>query len=228
MRKIAFDIKYRPEIEAGKYKVVTGHGEPVEIVKWDCRGKYPILAVIDDGDTDDCTFFHEDGVGCTEEELLVIITDEPDELTEYENRVIEILDYAMANPETEMSKIVEQGKAVSKELFELAKKELLSYHDESNPKIEAIADLESAVSCGGNLPIWLADAFHKKYFEGYVKGQEDAEKRHREATSFHYGPFPSWPPPCFVGGPCTNPHHDCINCHRPGTSGIAKTDTNIK
>lgn len=22
-------------------------------------------------------------------------------------------------------------------------------------------------------------------------------------------------PPCFNGGPCTNPHHDCINCPRP-------------
>ena len=26
-------------------------------------------------------------------------------------------------------------------------------------------------------------------------------------------------PPCFNGGPCTNPHHDCINCPRPYGGG---------
>lgn len=26
-------------------------------------------------------------------------------------------------------------------------------------------------------------------------------------------------PQCFNGGPCTNPHHDCINCPRPHCGG---------
>ena len=35
--KETFDIKYRPEIESGKYRVVTRRGEPVEILKWDAK-----------------------------------------------------------------------------------------------------------------------------------------------------------------------------------------------
>lgn len=30
---------------------------------------------------------------------------------------------------------------------------------------------------------------------------------------------PAWEPSCFSGGPCTNPHHDCINCPRQYTGG---------
>ena len=52
MKRIPFDLQYRSQIESGEYKVVTDMGESVEIVKWNCRGRCPILAVIDDGDTD--------------------------------------------------------------------------------------------------------------------------------------------------------------------------------
>lgn len=61
MDKIKFDIKYRKDIEEGKYKVYTSFGEPVQIVKWDCRGKWPILAVMFDGDTDDACFYDING-----------------------------------------------------------------------------------------------------------------------------------------------------------------------
>ena len=44
--KIKFDIKYRPQIESGKYKVITASGEPVKIERWDLQGNYPILAVL--------------------------------------------------------------------------------------------------------------------------------------------------------------------------------------
>lgn len=37
----------------------------------------------------------------------------------------------------------------------------------------------------------------------------------------------TWPP-CYVGDPCTNPHHDCINCPRPNVSGGTWTTTNNK
>ena len=80
MRK-KFDIKYRPLIEIGEYKVVTDCGESVEIVKWNCKGKCPILAVIDDGDTSDSCFFTEDGSSLNEKDWLYIETPEL-ELTE--------------------------------------------------------------------------------------------------------------------------------------------------
>lgn len=88
MSKIPFNIKYRPQIESGEYRLETTFGEPARIVKWDCRGKYPLLVIIDDGDTDDAAFFHLDGVGCTEEERLWVVTDEP-RLTEFEKAVQE-------------------------------------------------------------------------------------------------------------------------------------------
>ena len=37
----------------------------------------------------------------------------------------------------------------------------------------------------------------------------------------------TWPP-CYVGGPCTNPHRDCINCPRPNVSGGTWTTTSNK
>lgn len=42
--------------------------------------------------------------------------------------------------------------------------------------------------------------------------------------------IPPYEPPCFHGGPCTNPHMDCINCPRNGfTGGIhVTTSTNGK
>lgn len=43
MKKRAFDIRYRPEIESGEMKVITGKGKPVTIIKWDMVGRCPIL-----------------------------------------------------------------------------------------------------------------------------------------------------------------------------------------
>jgi hypothetical protein len=48
--KIPFDIKYRPQIESGEYKVVSRENKPARIVCWDMKSDhYPILALIDDG-----------------------------------------------------------------------------------------------------------------------------------------------------------------------------------
>ena len=42
--KIKFDMKYRREIESGKYKVVTADDRPVTIERWDMKGNSPVLA----------------------------------------------------------------------------------------------------------------------------------------------------------------------------------------
>jgi len=57
-----FNVSLRPKIESGELSAVTEYGEPVEIVKWDCHGNYPILAVIFDGNTDDSCFYNTSGV----------------------------------------------------------------------------------------------------------------------------------------------------------------------
>ena len=49
MKKIEFDIKYRKEIESGRYLVRTNHehgGKPVRIVCWDRIGDAPILVLV--------------------------------------------------------------------------------------------------------------------------------------------------------------------------------------
>lgn len=214
MKKIPFDIKLWPEIESGRYKVVTEHGEPVEIVKWDCKGVYPILAVIDDGDTEDSCFFNADGTSLLSKEKLFILTDEP-EPTEFQKRLVKFYNDRNAlthdaDGQYNRHDLEEVLNTAAGELLELARKEL-----ENSDWIKDIRE-------------WC---YNKGHLEGYAKGQEDAEKRHKEATSFHYDLYPLIHPvypPCYVSGPCTNPHHDCINCPRTGTSGIAKTDTNIK
>ena len=45
MTKIPFNIKYRPQIESGEYKVVTRENRPVEIKIWDLKGDFPIVGV---------------------------------------------------------------------------------------------------------------------------------------------------------------------------------------
>ena len=47
----------------------------------------------------------------------------------------------------------------------------------------------------------------------------------KQCNDYRYeGPTPhTWFPPCYHGGPCTNPMHDCINCPRQSTSGINTT-----
>lgn len=45
MAKIPFDIKYRPQIESGEYKVILDCGVKAEILAWDKPGEYPIVCM---------------------------------------------------------------------------------------------------------------------------------------------------------------------------------------
>lgn len=140
----------------------------------------------------------------------------------------------------------EEAEKWSNELLALAKEQLLSYADESNPKIEAMAELERTFKCNpDNLPLWLKneldrirlEAETKGYEKGYKKGYEVAEKVHNAPSFIPYQPLPLYQsrPLCWEpGGTCTNPHMDCINCPRNITGGFntssgtstAKTELN--
>ncbi len=122
---------------------------------------------------------------------------------------------------------IEHVEVVAKKLLALAKKQLLSYVDESNPAIEAIADLERTFECNPDkLPLWLKNELSKRNLEGYIKGREDALREMSDFLKSHsngeeakvYNPpainVTTWTPPCYNGGPCTNPQKDCINCPR--------------
>lgn len=77
------------------HRVYTIFGEPVQIVKFDCKGKYPILALIDDGDTSDASFFDLRGYDMQDKPGLVVEAEsgkktEKDSLTEFDKAVEEM------------------------------------------------------------------------------------------------------------------------------------------
>lgn len=43
--KIPFDIKFKPQIESGEYKVILDCGVEAEILAWDKPGEYPIVCM---------------------------------------------------------------------------------------------------------------------------------------------------------------------------------------
>lgn len=86
--KIPFDIKYRSQIESGKYKITTRANHPVRLICWDANdygnpivaisGGYPIQYT-ENGKT--CNEMPWNGVELNTD--LVIVTDDS-ELTEFE------------------------------------------------------------------------------------------------------------------------------------------------
>lgn len=190
--KIPFDIKFRPQIESGEYKVVTGDDRPVRIISWDKKvySRYEIVALVptSQGDTETVQLYCSDGTllasNWNEKFKLFVVTPEP-ELTEFEADVMVILlEFVEEVDENDL-------KRISKELLESAKKEL-------------------CVGC---------TKCTDEYWRGRKEAMEEASK------SYHYDgpPIQTYFPPCYHGGPCTNPMHDCINCPRQSTIGINTT-----
>ena len=91
MKKIPFDIKYRPQIESGKYKVQTREGRTVTIGIWNMNAPKPIVGCYqynDDGD-EKCGCWYKNGSYSDVNEHvydLFVITPEP-ELTELERAI---------------------------------------------------------------------------------------------------------------------------------------------
>ena len=93
--KIQFDIKYRPQIESGEYKVETEEGSPARIICWDSpiNKERPIIAIVFD---DQIEQYKADGHYDNDYETsnydLFIITPEP-ELSEDEKIRNEMIFY---------------------------------------------------------------------------------------------------------------------------------------
>lgn len=127
MAKIPFDIKYRPQIESGEYKVETRDGKPTRIVCWDLKGNedFFILALVEKNEKEVSYCYPATGcckAACDPEgkDDLFIITPEP-KLSEFELKVHEILysdkpEYSASDPES--------WKHAASELLELARKEM--------------------------------------------------------------------------------------------------------
>lgn len=130
MARIPFDIKFRPQIESGEYKVETRDGRRVKIIYWDLNCTSPIVAVMDvhiDLPGEIVDIFSVSGMAFDDSESpsdLFIVTPEP-ELTEFEKALADIIGYAISQsvvePNYETYKFVKDW---SKRLLDDAKKEL--------------------------------------------------------------------------------------------------------
>ena len=109
MAKIPFNIKFRPQIESGEYKVVTRQNVPAKIVYWDAAGSKPIVAIIagkpltytNNGTRYNLFLF----INC--EDDLFILTNGDQEMSEFEKKLFDkyksIVDSAELNDDEEIA-----------------------------------------------------------------------------------------------------------------------------
>lgn len=138
MAKIEFNIKYRQEIESGKYKVVTSTNKPVRIICWDRvdnNGQFKDLKLCvlinDEIGGESCYYYHLSGkpwLGNKDGDLF-ILTDEP-ELTDFEKELGGIAQ-AWVDKRAELTK--ECIKVHAERLLKVARKQL-------QPEIDAEID----------------------------------------------------------------------------------------
>ena len=195
--KIPFNIKYKPQIESGEYKVVTRNGIPVRIICWDrFTTEYSdnIVALVTGTKSESTYYYYQDG------HLWNKANGEGDSS----------LDLFIVIPEAELT-----------ELEKAIKRGMLCAGAEgvSTTIIKETAKEVKDIICKGCTVV----------LDHYWKGCEDARKEYEKPITYHY---PTYQPPCFHGGVCTNPMRDCINCpmHSSGattntiTSGTCKKD----
>lgn len=105
-------------------------------------------------------------------------------LTEFEEEVADIVEYCKEHGD---AVAFDYAQRHSKSLLALAKKQLLSYADESNPAIEAMADLERTFECNPDkLPKWLKNELTKKHMDGYIMGVEDTMREMKDFIESHF------------------------------------------
>ena len=127
--KVQFDIKYRPQIESGEYKVETRDGSSARVVCWDANNYSPIVFLVtehDDLDNKDkeyaysCNNFGR-AFSIESPKDLFLITPEP-ELTEFEEHLKQLLDFSvtLGSPYE-----IDCIKTEAAELIDLARKEFV-------------------------------------------------------------------------------------------------------
>ena len=93
---IPFNIKYRPQIESGEYKVRTASGKPARVVCWDYKSQFKetiyVLITTSDGYEYGCPYTEDGRYVGNNENYLIIEDGRPDPRTRWENKVMEILE----------------------------------------------------------------------------------------------------------------------------------------
>lgn len=161
--KIPFDIKFKPQIESGEYKVETRDGHPARIICWDANCYTPIVFLatehddLDDKDKEypySCNNFGR-SFSVDSPNDLFIITPEP-ELSEFEKKLYDVVGYAISLSITEPQKPTSEFvKEYAAELLELAKNEIYSHKSlveyaetaREEGKSEALKDLPRWYKC---------------------------------------------------------------------------------
>lgn len=139
--RIPFDIKFRPQIESGEYKVETNFGSPVEIVCWNRRddtANKAIVGIIRDGTVEEIAAWNIFGKLCdaafpqNPAYDLFIVTPEP-EMTDFEKKLWEVLksEYSPIGP-------IEKFTNADKEVFHSYVAELLALaRKQLQPELDA-------------------------------------------------------------------------------------------
>lgn len=130
--KIPFDIKYRPQIESGEYKVKTKDGKQVRIVSWDKEGFecQEIVALVTNATgTESCNIYTINGFlrsNYYQRNMNLFIVTPEEELTEFENELATVIGFAIAQSVSSPNeKMVEFVKNWSERLLSLAREQLI-------------------------------------------------------------------------------------------------------
>lgn len=131
MARIPFDIKYRPQIESGEYRLVDNAGHKVRIVCWDMKSKkqygYHLVGLVEYGpEHEESMYYTLDGKARIKDKdpALFIVTPE-EELTGFEYGMLRYAQDA-ANKKDD-SEIIEITKTFAAKLLALAREQLI--HD---------------------------------------------------------------------------------------------------
>ena len=154
--KIPFDIKYRPQIESGEYKVETRNGLPARIICWDRKHGYPICALV-----------YEKATGC---ESYVSTYDNG---MASANGIQETSDdLFLITPESELS----EDERIRKWIYEMLK---AGIENDPNPFCEDASMAKKALAYLEKQKEQPTD--NDRYMEGYTNGINDTLKDHHPA-----------------------------------------------
>lgn len=171
MKKIPYDIKYRPEIESGKYKAVTSNDESVKILTFERNHRLPILALINRG-YDEIVEYDINGFTQFAGDTLYLITDEPEpQLSEFEKELVKIMKEEGSPIGADTSKYtegdIEAMHSYSERLLKLARKQLQPEIDaeinlayKNSDEVQYRSGREDALK---DLPKWVPDQDSPQY-----------------------------------------------------------------
>ena len=127
-------------------------------------------------------------------------------LTEFEKRVRFIMDEFSAGRYSADN--IDDVRGIAKGLLDIAKKDM--------PMPEDTIIFQKGVEEGRRLQ---KESSHEDYILGYTNGYKDAERQYNESVAYHFPIMPQRPLCYELGGTCTNPFMDCINCPKKNTGG---------